>query len=199
MKKVLALSALTVALVGCQSTQTAQQPAPEPVADCYYYGNPDIAAPSWICSPNANQEEYIREAVGFSGDTAGGIAHQKNLAILQAQKELADQVKLEILTQVKSKVGTLGVGGSAGATSATSAEKNAISNVVLEGVETIKSFRGKDGYFYVHVGLPRNVFQQNVERVIAAVEESSPETIPESAQKKNADLAEQITQALGDI
>lgn len=197
MKAVLALSVLSVALVGCQSTQTVQQPAPEPVADCYYYGQPDIVAPAWICSPDADKAQYIRQSVGFSGNSAGGIAHQKNLAILQAQKELGDQVKLEILSQIKNKVGTLGVEGSVGATSATSAEINALANVVLEGVETIRSFRGKDGYFYVHVGLPQKVLKQNIENVMSEVEKIAPEYSAKSAQETNADLAADIAAAFG--
>lgn len=202
MKKILALSALSLALVGCQSTQDAPVQVErnvQPIAECYYYGKSEMAAPDWICNPNANQEEFIREAVGFSGDTAGGISHQKNLAILQAKKELADQVKTEIITKVKSKAGTLGVNGSAGASSASSSEMEAIANVKLEGVEIIRSFRGPDGYFYVHVGLPRNVFSQNIEKVIAAVEDNSPQTIPQSNPVKNKQLADDIAKALGEM
>lgn len=198
MKVRIALTA-ALALAGCQSTQTAQEPAAPVIssAECFYYGDSSIAAPGWICEPNADKETFIRQSVGFSGDTAGGVAHQKNLATLQAQKELADQVKMEILTQVKSKVGTLGVDGAAGATAATSAEMNAISNVVLEGVETIRSFRGQDGYFYVHVALPRDVVKQNVEKVIKAVEEDSPKTIATATPAQNKQLADDIAKALG--
>lgn len=201
MKLPITLTALVV-LAGCQSTQTAQQQPVQPVtppAECFYYGNASIAAPAWICAPNADKETYIRQSVGFSGDTAGGVAHQKNLATLQAQKELADQVKMEILTQVKSKVGTLGVNGAAGATAATSAEMNAISNVVLEGVETIRSFRGQDGYFYVHVALPRDVVKQNIEKVIEAVEQGAPETLAKATPEKNKQLADDIAKALGEM
>lgn len=207
MKKILALSAFTIALVGCQSTKQEEpvhakvnvQPA---IAECYFYGKPELAAPNWICNPNANREEFIREAVGFSGDTAGGIAHQKNLAILQAKKELADQVKSEIISKVKNKTGTLGVNGSAGASAATSSEMEAIANVELEGVEIIRSFRGPDGYFYVHAGLPRNVFKQNVENIVAAVDEKAPQktqVAPQSSPAQNKQLADEIAQALGEM
>lgn len=196
MKKFIALSALTLALVGCQTTQQA---AVQPVAECYYYGKSEMAAPAWICNPEANRDEFIREAVGFSGNTSGGIAHQKNLAILQAKKELADQVKTEIISKVKSKTGTLGVEGAAGASSATSAEMEAIANVQLEGVEIIRSFRGPDSYFYVHVGLPRDVFKQNVVNVIAAVEEKSPASVPQVNPAQNKQLADDIAKALGEM
>ena len=103
MKKVIALSALMLALTGCQTTQQATVEVKPQPAECYYYGKSEMPAPNWICNPNANRDEFIREAVGFSGNTAGGIAHQKNLAILQAKKELADQVKTEIISKVKVK------------------------------------------------------------------------------------------------
>ncbi|MGR5145495.1 LPP20 family lipoprotein [Photobacterium alginatilyticum] len=211
MKKILALSALSIALVGCQSTKqeapvqakTNVQPV---IAECYFYGKPELAAPNWICNPNANREEFIREAVGFSGDTAGGIAHQKNLAILQAKKELADQVKSEIISKVKNKTGTLGVNGSAGASAATSSEMEAIANVELEGVEIIRSFRGPDGYFYVHAGLPRNVFKQNIENIVTAVNTQAPApeqqqvaVAPQSSPAQNKKLADEIAQALGEM
>ncbi len=195
MKKVIALSALMLALTGCQTTQQATVEVKPQPAECYYYGKSEMPAPNWICNPNANRDEFIREAVGFSGNTAGGIAHQKNLAILQAKKELADQVKTEIISKVKSKVGTLGVDGSAGASSASSAEMEAIANVQLEGVEIIRSFRGPDSYFYVHVGLPRDVFKQNVANVIAAVEETSPAASPAT----NKQLSDDIAKALGEM
>lgn len=199
MKKVLALSAVMLALTGCQMTQQAAVEVKPQPAECFYYGKSDMAAPNWICSPNANRDEFIREAVGFSGNTAGGIAHQKNLAILQAKKELADQVKTEIISKVKSKAGTLGVDGSAGGTSATSAEMAAIANVQLEGVEIIRSFRGPDGYFYVHVALPRDVFKQNIANVIAAVEEKSPETVSSVTPATNKQLSDDIAKALGEM
>lgn len=198
MKKIIALSALAFALTGCQTTQQAPV-AVQPIAECYYYGKSEMPAPNWICNPSSNRDEFIREAVGFSGNTAGGIAHQKNLAILQAKKELADQVKTEIITKVKSKTGTLGVDGSAGASSASSAEMEAIANVQLEGVEIIRSFRGPDSYFYVHVGLPRDVFKQNVANVIAAVEETSPETVPAASPATNKQLSDDIAKALGEM
>lgn len=199
MKKILALSAFMLALTGCQTTQQAAVEVKPQPAECYYYGKSDMAAPDWICNPNANRDEFIREAVGFSGNTAGGIAHQKNLAILQAKKELADQVKTEIITKVKSKAGTLGVDGSAGASSATSAEMEAIANVQLEGVEIIRSFRGPDSYFYVHVGLPRDVFKQNVANVIAAVEETSPATVSSVSPAENKQLSDDIAKALSEM
>jgi len=198
MKKIIALSAFAFALTGCQTTQQAPVAA-QPIAECYYYGKSEMPAPNWICNPSSNRDEFIREAVGFSGNTAGGIAHQKNLAILQAKKELADQVKTEIITKVKSKTGTLGVDGSAGASSASSAEMEAIANVQLEGVEIIRSFRGPDSYFYVHVGLPRDVFKQNVANVIAAVEENSPETVPTATPATNKQLSDDIAKALGEM
>lgn len=199
MKKLLALSAVMLALTGCQTTQQAVVEVKPQAAECYYYGKSEMPAPNWICNPNANRDEFIREAVGFSGNTAGGIAHQKNLAILQAKKELADQVKSEIISKVKSKTGTLGVDGSAGATSATSAEMTAIANVQLEGVEIIRSFRGPDSYFYVHVGLPRDVFKQNVANVISAVEEKSPATVSAATPATNKQLSDDIAKALGEM
>ncbi len=87
-------------------------------------------------------------------------------------------MKSEIISKVKNKTGTLGVNGSAGASAATSSEMEAIANVELEGVEIIRSFRGPDGYFYVHAGLPRNVFKQNVENIVAAVDEKAPQKKP---------------------
>jgi len=118
---------------------------------------------------------------------------------LQAKKELADQVKTEIITKVKSKTGTLGVDGSAGASSATSAEMEAIANVQLEGVEIIRSFRGPDSYFYVHVGLPRDVFKQNVANVIAAVEETSPAAVSSVSLAENKQLSDDIAKALSEM
>jgi ABC-type glycerol-3-phosphate transport system substrate-binding protein len=202
MKKLFMLSVVAAALTGCQTTQ--QQPQLQVVTpvvhDCYYFGNSakTIPAPSWICTAEANRDEYMRSAVGFSGNTAGGIAHQKNLAIQQGQKELADQVKSEIIVSVKNKTGTLGVDGAAGATQATSADLDSVSNVVLEGVETIRTHRGPDGYFYVQLGLPREVFKQNVENIVDEYSEQQPEVkVQVNTVEQNQKLADEIAEALG--
>jgi len=203
MKNTIAVSLLALALAGCQSvekedynkqTVTADMPA-----ECNYYGNPALVAPEWICNPSSDDDVFIREAVGFSGNSAGGIAHQKNLAILQAKKELADQVKSEIITKVKSKTGTLGVAGSAGASSANSSEMEAIANVQLQGVKIIRSLRGPDGFFYVRVGLPMDVLKQNVEAVVTGIEKNSPATLPLSTPAQNKQLSDDIAKALGEV
>lgn len=195
MKKILALSVVAMALVGCQSTQQPVAPQAQ-VHECTFYGDATKPAPAWICSPEANREEYIRAAVGFSGNTAGGIAHQKNLAILQAKKELADQVKSEIITKAKSKTGTLGVEGSVGGSQATTVEMEAIANVELIGVEIIRSMRGADGYFYVHVGLPRQVFAQNVENVVEQAQQNNAGLSTTTSPADNKKLADDIAKAL---
>ncbi|MEZ9288979.1 LPP20 family lipoprotein [Vibrio lentus] len=201
MKKLIMLSVVAAALTGCQTIQQqpAQQVASPVVHECYYFGNSanTVPAPAWICNAEANRDEYMRSAVGFSGNTAGGIAHQKNLAIQQGQKELADQVKTEIITSVKNKTGTLGVDGAVGGTQATSADLDSVSNVVLEGVETIRSLRGPDGYFYVLLGLPRQVFKQNVEKIVDKYQEQQPNTQNNvSSVEQNQKLADDIATAL---
>lgn len=201
MKKLFILSVVAGALAGCQTTQ--QQPVQQAIApvvhECFYFGSSanTVPAPDWICNAEANRDEYMRSSVGFSGNTAGGIAHQKNLAVQQGQKELADQVKAEIITSVKSKTGTLGVDGAAGGTQATAADLDSVSNVVLEGVETIRSLRGPDGYFYVLLGLPRQVFQQNVETIVDEYQEQQPEVVNQvSSVEQNQKLADDIAKAL---
>ncbi|KLV07070.1 hypothetical protein ABT56_05785 [Photobacterium aquae] len=197
MKKVVMFS-VAAALMGCQSTP--EQPAPQvvnPVVhECYFFGAPEKPAPNWICSGEVNRDGYARSAVGFSGNSAGGLAHQKNLAIQQGQKELADQVKSEIIVSMKNKTGTLGVNGQAGATQATSAELDSVSNVVLEGVETIRTMRGPDGYFYVHLALPKQALQQNVERVVDEYQDKHPEEKQGMTPEENLKLADDIAKAL---
>lgn len=202
LKNFFIFSAMSVILAGCETT--SQQPVEQVVApivhECYYFGQKAnaVPAPAWICNAEVNRDEYMRSAVGFSGNTAGGVAHQKNLAIQQGQKELADQVKTEIIVSVKNKTGTLGIDGSTGGTQATSADLNSVSNVVLEGVETIRSLRGPDGYFYVLLGLPRQVFKQNVEKIVEEYQEqqSSAQTQITSVEQ-NQRLADDIAKALG--
>ncbi|WP_163931313.1 LPP20 family lipoprotein [Paraferrimonas sp. SM1919] len=182
MKKIIAASAVSMALLsGCSST-------PKDIA-CNYYGDANLAAPEWICNPNQNMETYVRQAVGFSANDEAGVAHQKNLAMLQAQKDLGDQVKAEIISQIKSKTGTMGVDGKLGGTAATQAELNTVSNVTLEGVRVLRSAKGPDGYFYVHVGLPRQAIAQNVEKVVKAANS-------QSSIDANQKLAEQIAAAM---
>lgn len=195
MKKTMVLSAIAVSLMGCQSTskQPQESVAATVVSECYFYGAPEQPAPAWICSADVDREIYVRGAVGFSANTAGGIAHQKNLAIQQGQKELADQVKGEIIVSIKNKTGTLGVDGQAGGSQATSAEMNSLSNVVLEGVDVLRSMRGPDGYFYVHVALPHKAFKQNVETVVDEFQQASkaPTTV-EQNQKLSDDIAKAL-------
>ena len=144
MKKLVSLMALTIALTGCSSTPKSNNgltASDKAMAECTYFGDATIKAPMWICDPNTDSQTYISQAVGFSENTSAGVAHQKNLAMLQANKELADQVKSEIISKVKSKAGSLGVNGAGGAMAATSAEMETIANVQLNGVKILKSLK----------------------------------------------------------
>lgn len=199
MKKTISALVLPLILTACTATSPeniSEETNFAPVAECTFFGKPELQAPTWICDPNTDDKTYISQAMGFSENAAGGLAHQKNLAILQAKKELADQIKSEIITKVKSKTGTIGVAGAGGATAATLAEMETIANVELNGVKIIKSLKGPDGYFYVHTGLPYEVLKQNVEKVVEGLEQA--QVIPQSTKKTNKMLSEEIAKAFAE-
>ncbi len=182
-KLVLPLCALF--LFGCQSTAdntAAEQP-------CSYFGNGELAAPSWICANGISDERFAYMAVGVSDNSAGGVAHQRNLAILDAQQQIARNMATEVIQVMQTKIGTLGVAGGSGGTSVTSEENNTMAQVSLKGVETLRTQKGPDGYFYVLLGLPESALQPNVEQMVKTQDTST-------SKLSETELANQISAAL---
>lgn len=189
MKKTL-LILMTTAIVGCQSTQ--QEPRVDPLTSigCTFFGDASVAAPDWICSGSIENARFAYMALGVSENAAGGVAHQRNLAILDAQQQIAKEVATEVVQVMQVKAGTLGVVGTSGGTAATSEETNTMAQVSLQGGETLRAQRGPDDYFYVLVGLPSDSVQRNVVDMLDAQPVAVSETLD------NQELAEQINAAL---
>ncbi|EGU48584.1 hypothetical protein VII00023_00270 [Vibrio ichthyoenteri ATCC 700023] len=194
MKKTLLLLVMT-AVTGCQSTQQPTQVDPLTSMGCTFFGEASVAAPDWICSGSIDDARFAYMALGVSENSGGGVAHQRNLAILDAQQQIAKEVATEVVQVMQTKAGTLGVAGVSGGTAATSEETNAMAQVALKGAETLRAQKGPDGYFYVLMGLPADSVQGNVESMLDAQASGSNQS-NESQTLSNQELADQINAAL---
>lgn len=201
MKKILALSVVAMALVGCQSTQQESKPVVETspaYLECNFGGEYyEVAAPKWKCEPNTNREMYAKQASGSSANKSGGVAHQRQLAILDANRTLAGQFKTDVIATIKSSSGTLGIDGAAGGAGATKDVSEALVNFKLKGTEIIRTMTGPNGHVYVHVGMPRAALQQNIDLALEVVQENAPNALPTNVTPaQNKQLSDDIAKAL---
>lgn len=192
---------VAMALTGCQSTQQNVTPVVETSSaylECNFGGEYyEVAAPKWICEPNTDREMYAKQASGSSANKSGGTAHQRQLAILDANRTLAGQFKLDVIATIKSSSGTLGIDGAAGGSGASKDTSEALVNFELKGTEIINTIIGPNGHVYVHVGMPRAVLQQNIDLAIDTVQEKSPDTLSSNmTPEQNKQLSDDIAKAL---
>lgn len=134
---------------------------------CQYFGDATQTAPDWICSAKVPKFTSLYSAVGVSENTAGGVSHQRNLAILDAQQLIGKQLESDVAQLIQKKLATLGVEGVNGGTGATSEETMARTNMQLKGLNVVRSQRGPDGFMYVLVSLSEKALEQNVESILA--------------------------------
>ena len=196
MKKLIALSVLTIALTGCQSTGND-----EPYLECNFGGQfTDIQAPQWVCgSANTDREAYTVQAMGLSANQAGGVSHQRQLAILDASRTLAAQFSSKIIASIKNSSSTLGVDGNAGGMGASKDMANALVDFELVGMEITRTVEGPDGRFYAHVGMPRKVEMKNIENAIGAIQNKAPGAVsPKLTAEQSKELADGIAKQLGE-
>ena len=195
MQKLLLASVLTIALAGCQSTSE------EPYLECNFGGQyTDVAAPQWVCgSANTDPAKYTVQAMGLSANQAGGLSHQRQLAILDASRTLAAQFSSKIVASIKNSTSTLGVDGNAGGVGASKDIAEALVDFELVGMEITRTIEGPDGRFYAHVGMPRNVEAQNVANAISTFQTKVPRAVsPKLTAAESAKLAEDIAKQLGE-
>jgi hypothetical protein len=183
---------LIIAIIGgCQSTQQELQVDELTTMGCTFFGDAKVSAPDWICSGSIDDPRFAYMALGVSENASAGVSHQRNLAILDAQQQIAKEVTTEVIQVMKAKAGTLGVAGSSGGTAATSEETNTMAQYSLQGGETLRAQKGADGYFYVLVGLPSDSVPRSVKDILntQSVEVSETLNSQELAEKINTVLA----------
>ena len=196
MKKLIALSVLTMALAGCQSTG-----GDEPYLECNFGGQfTDVEAPQWVCgSANTDLTAYTVQAMGLSANQAGGLSHQRQLAILDASRTLAAQFSSKVIASIKNASSTLGVDGNAGGMGASKDMAQALVDFELVGMEIIRTVEGPDGRFYAHVGMPRKVEIKNIENAIDTIQKDAPGAVsPKLTSEQSKQLADDIAKQFGE-
>ena len=186
---------LVAGVSGCQSTPQQTQVDPLTSIGCTFFGDGKVAAPDWICAGSIDDARFAYMALGVSENSSGGVAHQRNLAILDAQQQIAKEIATEVIQVMQTKAGTLGVAGINGGTAATSEETNAMAQVALKGATTLRAQKGSDGFFYVLMGLPSDSVEPNVENMLDAQLSDANET-RSSSTLSNQELAAEINAAL---
>ncbi|WP_394211926.1 hypothetical protein [Enterovibrio calviensis] len=133
---------------------------------CHYFGAPQAVAPDWICSAKVKDVTSLYTVVGVSENAAGGVSHQRNLAILDGQQLIGKQLESDVVQVMQKKLATLGVEGSNGGTGATSEETMMRTNVMLKGLDVLRVQKGPDGFMYVLVSMSEKSLEQNVENLL---------------------------------
>jgi hypothetical protein len=197
MKKMVKLTALSIVLVaslsGCQTTTENG----EPYLKCSFGGEfSDISAPQWVCGDaNTDPVNYSVQAMGLSANQSGGIGHQRQLAILDAIRTLATQFSSKVVASIKNSTSTLGVDGNAGGIGATKDLTQALVDFELIGVTLIRTIEGPGGRFYAHVGMPKEVEAENIEKVVSTLQKKDLVKLsPEESKKLQEEIAKQFAE-----
>ena len=195
MKNIIKLTALSIALAaslsGCQTTTESG----EPYIECNFGGEfSDKAAPQWVCGEaNTDPVNYSVQAMGLSANQAGGLSHQRQLAILDASRTLATQFTSKLVASIKESVSTLGVDGNAGGIGATKDLSQALVDFELVGMKILRTVEGPDGRFYAHVGMPKKLEAKNIKNAMGTLQNKGAIKLSaEESAKLQADIAKQF-------
>lgn len=173
-------AAISFALLlgACSSTDNAKVTQTEgeinlaPMA-CFFPDSPEQKAPKWVCDEAV--AGLAVQAMGMSDNGLAGIGHQRQLALLDAQTILGQQLKnrtilaIENFTATKGQVGNAMVAKSSELTQSLKVDKEIIGSKVYQSVLS----QGK--VYYTLVGLDEKALKENVEKVVKAsvIDESS--------------------------
>lgn len=193
MKKLFAISIIAMSLSACSSTQTVEQT--QQFATCTFPDAPTVEAPAWIC--DVMPTDLAAGGMGYAKKSAAGMGIMRNIAINDARVQLASQFQIDVNNMFKqaieSTVNTTTLDGANENVVETfeSVTKNLVSRS-LSNSKLIVSQASPTGGLYVLVGMDKESYQANVNKVIDTVNQDA--TLWNKFNNEKA--AEDLSQAL---
>ncbi|ABZ77358.1 conserved hypothetical protein [Shewanella halifaxensis HAW-EB4] len=166
-RKTILVSALTLTLMACSSTQTVEQA--QQFADCTFPDAPTAEAPSWIC--DVMPTDLAAGGMGYAKKSAAGMNVMRKIAINDARVQLASQFQIDVNNMFKQAINsTVNTTTQEGANeNVIETFENVTKNVVtrsLSNSKVIVSQVSPSGGLYVLVGMDKESYQANVNTVI---------------------------------
>ena len=134
---------------GCSTKQAAPNPLEIKTQKCKIYRE---TAPSWICKTPTIKDYYV--AVGYANKSAWGFGFMRNNAILDANTQIARQIKVQIknyITSYLSEIGLKNVGDRA----IEQFTKQIIYTTTLKNSKLKELWFSNKGNMYVLVTVPK--------------------------------------------
>ncbi|MCA2017280.1 LPP20 family lipoprotein [Vibrio tritonius] len=176
MKKLIALSVITLALAGCKTVNTGTIEEAQNFAQCTFPDSPTVEAPSWIC--DVMPKDLAIGATGYAKKSVAGMSVMRKIAINDARVNLAAEFQTDVNNMFKQAIES-----TTKTTTATGADENVVEsfesatkNIVtrsLTNSRLIVSQASPAGGLYVLVGMDQNAYDANVNKVVDAANSDS--------------------------
>ncbi len=160
-------------LAGCSSTKTTSNNealSPNKVVltalPCTFPDTPNTKAPIWVCETKI--DGLVIQGMGVSENEAAGISHQRQLALLDGQTVLAEQLKSNITAAVKSLSATQGSKNELRIAKSSSSDLAMNIDNEIHAMTIYQSVRSPGGAYYVLVGLDKKSYTLNIKTKVQA-------------------------------
>lgn len=173
-----AVVSLVLLVSACSSTEHAQEKQTEgainlaPLA-CFFPDSPQQKAPAWVCDEAV--PGLAVQAMGISDNALAGIGHQRQLALLDAQTVLAQQLKNRTSLAIENFTATKGQAGKAMVAKKSEMTQSLKVDKEIVGMKVFQSVLSQGKVYYTLVGLDKKSLKDNVKKVVQAsvVDDSS--------------------------
>lgn len=161
-------------LSACSATQTVEQT--QQFADCTFPDAPSVDAPAWVC--DVMPSDLAAGGMGYAKKSAAGMGVMRNIAINNARVQLASQFQTDVNNMFKQAIqGSVNTTTSEGSTEEVlETFENVTKNVVtrsLSNSKIIVSQASPTGGFYVLVGMDKETYQANINKVVDSVNQDA--------------------------
>jgi len=150
-KSILTISSaalLAATLIGCGG----ETPAPAaPAESTFGCKQENVPAPKWTCVP---MFEGSYAGVGVAPKSAAGMGFMRTKALAEGRQDLAQQIKVNVKSKVKSFTQTTGVGSSETVDTLTAAATNQVAKVDLSSSKQVDAWVAPSGTLYMLVAVP---------------------------------------------
>ncbi|PKH07573.1 LPP20 family lipoprotein [Moritella sp. Urea-trap-13] len=177
MKKIILISAITLALAGCATTnKTVEETQSVRIVTCNFPDSPAATAPAWIC--DVLPSDLAAGGVGYSKKSAAGMSIMRKIAINNARVQLASQFEIDVSSMFKQAVESTVTSSTLAGSNEDVLEKmeNVTKSVVsrtLANSKLIVSQATPTGGLYVLVGMDQATYDANLNKVIDGVTQDS--------------------------
>jgi len=170
MKQITLLLIILLSITSCSSTKKDEvkptEKADLAVLPCSFPDASTVKAPVWVCEGKI--DGLVIQAMGMSQNSAAGLSHQRQLALLDGQTILAAQLNTKINAAVTNLTATRGSNSEVYVAKSTKSDLKLSLDKEINSMTIYQSVRSPNGTYYVLVGLNKAAYALNIKTKVRA-------------------------------